>query len=66
MIGTILQYGGEKPSAIGSPDLEKVFELFKQQNELLKVAMTTCVLLPEDTRVRPITTQAPAPNESPP
>lgn len=51
MIGNILAYRGEAPSALDSPDVERILELFKQQNEVLKMALTTCVLIPEGTRI---------------
>ncbi len=54
MIGTIVTYSGDAPEALGAPDLAKVLELFKQQNEILKVAMTTCVIVPAGTKLESI------------
>ncbi len=51
MIGSILTYKGEPPSALTAPDASAVIELFKQQNEILRLALTTCVIIPEGTRV---------------
>lgn len=57
MIGSILTYTGEAPEALGAPDLGKVLELFKQQNEILKAAMTTCVIVPAGTKMESIHNQ---------
>ncbi len=51
MIGSMLTYSGEAPTAMGSPDVAKVLELFKQQNEVLKLALTTCVMIPSGTKI---------------
>ncbi len=51
MIGTIMQYSGVEPKALASPDIAAVLELFKQQNELLKAALTTCVMIPAGTKL---------------
>lgn len=54
MIGPILTYSGDAPTALDSPDVARILELFKQQNELLKQALTTCVIIPEGTRIKSV------------
>lgn len=61
MIGTIVEYTGEAPSAIDAPDVAKVIELFKQQNEILKAALTSVVCVPAGTRLRTVHTKAEEP-----
>ncbi len=52
MIGSIMTYRGDEPKSLDSPDVARVLELFKQQNEVLKLALTTCVIIPEGTSIR--------------
>lgn len=57
LIGSILTYQGEAPSALDSPDVARILELFKQQNEVLKLALTTCVIIPAGTRISQVKTK---------
>lgn len=54
LIGSIVTFNGEPPSALEAPDVAKVVDLFRQQNEILRLALTTCVIVPEGTRLRSI------------
>lgn len=60
MIGTILTYSGEALSALDAPDLAKVLELFKQQNDILRLALTSCVIVPEGTKLETLSRKVPS------
>lgn len=51
----LVSYSGEAPSALGAPDVAKLVELFRQQNEVLKLALTTVMLIPAGTSVEAVT-----------
>lgn len=54
----LLEYSGEAPSALGAPDMQKILALFAQQNEVLRLALTTIVLIPRGTCVSDVTPKA--------
>lgn len=48
----ILTYSGKEPSVLNSPHVETLLELFKSQNEVLRLALTTFVFVPESTCIK--------------
>lgn len=45
----LLTYKGEAPTTLGPPNVTELLKLFHQQNELLKAAFATVMLVPPGT-----------------